>query len=258
MEKVEILGIVGSPRKKGHTAFMVKQALEAAREVEGVETEIIYLIDKKIGPCRSCSDENGQLTCATRPRCIQDDDMTNEIYGKLLAADGIIIGSPVYWCNVSSYVKTFMDRTIWIKMRKLWLRDKVGGALTVAAHRHGGQEVAIEAIENFFRIHGMIIVGDGAPNSKEYEEFENVTYGSPSSDAVPAIWGRAHFAGGWADPYYGEIKKDVMAIINAKGLGRHVAEVAKWVKAFRPKLELKAYSMAVPSRARNKHSARAK
>jgi len=135
-----------------------------------------------------------------------------------------------------------MDRTGGLKVRKYWLRDKVGGAMAVAAHRNGGQEFTVLAIETFFRIHGMIIVTDGPPNDEEYEEIKGITYESPSSHNVSIAWGRSHFAGAFADPHYGTIEKDSLGIAIAKGLGRHVAEVAKWIKVARPPFERKVYA----------------
>ncbi len=88
----------------------------------------------------------------------------------------------------------------------------------------------------------MIIVTDGAPNEQEYQEISGITYDSPSANKVSIAWGRSHFAGAFADPFYGAIEKDQLGIAIAKGLGRHVAEVAKWIKASKPVLKRKSYS----------------
>jgi len=248
--KVKILGLCGSQRRRGHTEFMVKESLRGAQKVKGVETELINLATKSVKPClvQVCQDKKGWRHCRITAtsgkldvsKCPIDDDMRNELTEKLLEADGMIIGSPVYWGNVTGLLKTFMDRTSGLKVNKLWLRDKVGGALSVAAQRHGGQEFTILAIENWFRIQGMIIVPDGAPTEEEIKEFGKFTYDSPSCNSS-VVWARAHFCAGWADPDHGAIEKDALAIVNSRGLGRHVAEVSKWVKAGRPKIELKEY-----------------
>lgn len=244
MNEVKIIGISGSPRKKGHTAVMVQEALKAASKVENVKTEYFTVAELNIEPCRSCSNKAGELICAKRP-CIIKDDMTNMLYEKLLEADGIILGSPVYFGSISAQLKAILDRTINIKMRKLWLRHKVGAAITVAAHRHGGQETTIQAINSYFMINGMIIASDGAPNIEEYKYWANETYDNKSAENTPNIWGRAHFPGGFAEPNYGAIEHDKMAIINAQGTGYNVATIASWIKAHRPELKRETYPIFV-------------
>lgn len=246
--KTKVLCISASQRKGGHTEFLAKIATEAAQSVDGVEAEFVNLVDKKVQRCLVCHDKEGRRGCkavydsTSLNKCPLKGDDVGEIMKKVADADGIIMASPVYWGNVSGLLKDFMDRSGGLKLRRYWLRDKVGGALTVAAHRNGGQEFTILAIETFFRIHGMIIVTDGPPNEEEYEEIKGITYESPSSDKVSIAWGRSHFAGAFADPFYGAIKKDSLGIAIAKGLGRHVAEVSKWIKAAKPVLERKTYS----------------
>jgi multimeric flavodoxin WrbA len=243
--KTNILCIAGSHRKGGHSEFLAKVATEAAKKVDGVEAEFINLLEKKVKRCLVCVDKEGRSGCKiydldSLSKCPLKDDV-GQIIKKCAEADGIIIVSPVYFGNVSGLLKDFMDRTSGLKVRKYWLRDKVGGALAVAAHRNGGQELTVLAIEAFFRIHGMIIVTDGAPTEEEYQEISNITYECPSSNRVSIAWGRSHFAGAFADPHYGAIEKDELGIAIAKGLGRRVAEVAKWIKNARPPFERKTY-----------------
>jgi multimeric flavodoxin WrbA len=236
-QKVEILGIVGSPRKKGHTGFLIEEALKAARELGGINAEAIYLSDKKIEPCSSCSDSSGLLICGSHKRCIHNDDMTNELYDKLMRADGIIVGSPVYFGSITAQLKAFIDRTCWLKLAKFWaLRDKVGGAITVAYGRHGGQEVTLMALYSFFMIQGMIMVTDAVPTKKDYDDYTHITQKSPSSN-VSVVEARGHFPAAYGDERYGKVKKDWVGIVNARGLGQHVAQVAKWVKPNRPPVE---------------------
>lgn len=99
---MKILGIVGSTRKKGNTATLVKEALEGARS-EGVETDLIYLGDYVIQDCTGCE------ACKDTYKCVVDDDM-QKIYPLLLEADAIILGSPTYFYNVTAQVKAFIDR----------------------------------------------------------------------------------------------------------------------------------------------------
>ncbi len=243
--ETKILCIAASHRKRGHTEYLARVAAEAAEKVDGVKTDFVNLIEKKVKRCLACHDREGRRACKiidlnSLDKCPVKDDV-GEILLKMVEADGMIIVSPVYWGNVTGILKDLMDRTGGIKVRKYWLRDKVGGAMAVAAHRHGGQEFTVLAIEIFFRIHGMIIVTDGPPTDEEYEELKDITYDSSSSNTVSVAWGRSHFAGAFASPHYGAIEKDQLGIAIAKGLGRHVAQVAKWVKASKPPLEMKAY-----------------
>jgi len=123
---VKLLGIVGSPRKGGNTEIMVKEALSAAKQ-EGLETELIHLVDFNLKPCNGCR------TCFETKNCVIEDDV-EKIFGKMAEADGIIVGSPVYFWNVNAQTKTFIDRVGFLhnaRERKPF-RNKVGGAIAVA------------------------------------------------------------------------------------------------------------------------------
>ena len=99
---MQILGIVGSRRKKGNTSALVQEALKPFRN-ENAETEIIFLGDYEIKGCNGCEG------CRETLRCVIDDYM-QKIYPRILEADAVILGSPAYFYNVSSDVKAFMDR----------------------------------------------------------------------------------------------------------------------------------------------------
>lgn len=147
--KIKILGISGSPRN-GNTLMMVKKALEAASKIKGVECSICDL-KGKIQPCTNCD------KCPVNPptkHCVFNDKIS-EIYPKLIEADGIIIGTPVYANNVNAQVKALMDRCVTLVREGMLLRYKVGGAIAVGGGRHAGQEKAISTIIDFFLIHGM-------------------------------------------------------------------------------------------------------
>ncbi|MCL0037889.1 flavodoxin family protein [Thermodesulfovibrionales bacterium] len=150
---MKILAINGSHRKGKNTARMLEITLEAA-ESQGVETELLEITDLNIKPCISCN------KCLFKPECnIQDDDMT-EIYEKLKRADGILIGSPVYFFNVTGRLKDFMDRSRPLHMTANYLEGKVGGALVHAGLRNGGQELALQIIHNFLLGHGLLLTGN--------------------------------------------------------------------------------------------------
>lgn len=100
---MKILGIVGSMRKSGNTSNLVQATLRGC-EKEGASTEVIYFSDYSLNNCRGCE------RCKDTYQCQVKDDM-NDIYSLLLEADGIVLGSPTYYYNVSSLVKAFIDKT---------------------------------------------------------------------------------------------------------------------------------------------------
>lgn len=153
---MKILAINGSPRKGKNTAIMLKTALVAAEEL-GASTELLELSDFNLRYCTGCNSCLRQTTCA-----ITDDDNAY-IHEKMLEADGIILGSPCYFANVSALMKNFMDRTRCLHMVKHALKGKVGGALTHAGLRHGGQEHTLAILERFLVSQGLILVDGFEP-----------------------------------------------------------------------------------------------
>jgi len=128
---MKILGIVGSKRKKGNTSILVQEALKAAKK-EGMETELIFLGDYVIRDCTGCEG------CKDNYKCVLNDDM-QKIYPLLLEADGIILGSPTYWYNVTADVKAFIDRCYSLEVfaeddRSCWvgINEVLGGKYAVA------------------------------------------------------------------------------------------------------------------------------
>jgi len=99
---MKIIGIVGSSRKNGNTDILVKKVLEGAKQ-SGAEVEVLYLSDYNIIDCLGCEG------CAKTNKCVIKDDM-HIIYEKLDESDGLVLGSPTYFYNVSGRVKVFMDR----------------------------------------------------------------------------------------------------------------------------------------------------
>jgi multimeric flavodoxin WrbA len=156
--KMKIVAVNGSHRKGKNTARMLLEVLAGA-QTEGAETELIELMEYDIRFCQACNN------CLRETRCSIRDDM--DIIGpKLIDADGIVLGSPVYWVNVTAAMKNFMDRTRWMHMRENLLEGKVGAVVTHAGLRNGGQELTAQALEKFLRGHGLFLVdgrGQGEP-----------------------------------------------------------------------------------------------
>jgi multimeric flavodoxin WrbA len=94
---MKVLGVVCSPRKGGNTEVMVQEALAGAQAC-GAETELVTVWDKDIKPCDGC------LSCEKTGACHIKDDV-QEIYARLLEADGIVWGTPVYFFSVTAQAK---------------------------------------------------------------------------------------------------------------------------------------------------------
>jgi len=88
-----VVGVAGSPRKGGNTEIVVKEALKVSRE-EGLTTEFIHLADVRIHPCNEC------MVCKKKQICAIDDDFS-AVYETMLKADGIILGSPVFFSSAT-------------------------------------------------------------------------------------------------------------------------------------------------------------
>ena len=122
---MKVLGISGSPRRSGNTEILVKHALEAV-EKAGLETEMISLSGKEILGCNAC------MICGKREGCPIEDDLFS-IYLKMKEADGIILGSPVYFGSAPAVMKALMERAGYIaRQNGDPFFGKVGGPLVVA------------------------------------------------------------------------------------------------------------------------------
>ena len=141
---MKILYISGSPRKRSNTDYLLNQMLN---QTGG---EFIKLSNYTIEPCWAC------WACLKKDSCIIKDDMATIITTKILQADTLVIGSPVYFNNVTAQLKAFMDRT-WALRGKL--RNKIGAAVVVG--RRYGNEAGIRAIHSFFLKHEMIVANRG-------------------------------------------------------------------------------------------------
>jgi multimeric flavodoxin WrbA len=151
---MKVIAFNGSPRKKGNTAMLINSVFGELQK-EGIETEFLQLGGKDIKGCLGCMKcfELQNNTCVTRK-----DDIFNEYFQKMIEADGIIIGSPTYFSNVSSEVKALIDRAGLVSIANGYLiKHKVGAA--VVAVRRAGATDAFDAINKFFLINQVIVPG---------------------------------------------------------------------------------------------------
>jgi len=158
-DRIKILGISGSPRI-GSTDFAVNEALSYASEKYNVETDYFSAHKKTINFCIHCD------FCVRKKEgtCIhKDDDVSQELFQKLLWADAWIIGSPVYQGNVSAQTKAILDRCRALVAKDIHIfKNKVGGAIASGGDRIGGQEPTLKTILDFYVINEMIPVGGGS------------------------------------------------------------------------------------------------
>jgi len=145
---MKILAICSSPRKGGNTETMLRAALDAA-QAEGAETELYTVSGKNITFCDGC------YACRRTGQCHIKDDMP-ELFDKMLAADGILFGSPMYFWNINAQAKAIIDRTFQVSARRNF-KNKAAGAI-VAAGRNG-TSAALATLNQFFTGHRMIVIG---------------------------------------------------------------------------------------------------
>ena len=141
MAKVLLLN--GSPHVNGCTATALKEMI-AVFEAEGIETELIQVGNKDIRGCIACG------TCSKKGKCVFD-DLVNETALKFEAADGLVIGSPVYYAGPNGTILSFMDRLFY--STGFSKQMKVGAAVVSA--RRGGNTATFDVLNKYFTISGM-------------------------------------------------------------------------------------------------------
>jgi multimeric flavodoxin WrbA len=204
---MKIVGINGSPRKKQATSTLLSVALLRASEC-GVETEQVELSEYNITPCDGCQ------ICFFKEECPKDIDDIPSLAQKLLSAQGVILASPTYMMNVSSLIKIMMERLRPKKMVHPRFIGKVGGAITVAGLRNGGQEITLLMLVNYLLNQGFIVVGP----LNEKNRLTN-TLGVTGTLYETRQEGKIK----WRK----DIRTDEIAIEAAESLGENMAELVK-------------------------------
>ena len=140
---MKVLLINGSPRKDGNTAIALNEMIKVF-ESQGIETELLHIGGKDIRGCIACG------KCRQLGHCVFD-DIVVQASQKLAEADGLVVGSPVYYASANGTVVSFMDRLFYSNSADL--RMKVGAAVSVA--RRGGQTTTFDQLNKYFTISGM-------------------------------------------------------------------------------------------------------
>ncbi len=195
---IKILAIGCSPREESTTAASLQVCLDAAKEVapDRIDVELIKLAGMRI---------NGSVAAGVPLEPGERDDFP-QLIPKLSdpAVAGLIIGSPVYFGNMSSLCKAFLERLMVFRKDGFALSNKVAGVLAVGGARNGGQELTITSIHTSLYGQEMIIVGESRPTAH---------FG-------PCVWNSREFEG---------VTDDEVGMTATRNLGRRVAQVALMV-----------------------------
>ncbi|MDR0524223.1 MAG: flavodoxin family protein [Candidatus Methanoplasma sp.] len=142
-----------SPRENGNTAGMIREVL-GVLESEGIATEAVQVGGRDLRGCRAC----GSCFKKKDLKCAYGGDGINACIERMAAADGIIIGSPTYFSDLTSEAKALIDRAGYVtRASGMALNRKVGAAVSPA--RRAGSIHTLDSINHFFAISGMLTVG---------------------------------------------------------------------------------------------------
>ena len=165
-EAMKVVAFNGSTRKDGNTAILINHVFTELKK-EGIETELVQLSEKPLHGCIACD------KCGVNKdqRCAVKDDAANEYIEKMLGADGIILGSPVYFQDVTPEMKALIDRTGYVSRANGRMFENKIGASLVALRRSGGIS-SLDTMNHFFLAGQMIIVGRGIAFGRKKGEVE--------------------------------------------------------------------------------------
>jgi multimeric flavodoxin WrbA len=150
---MKVVAFNGSPRREGNTARLLKEVC-GALEREGIETEIVQVGGQAIRGCIAC------MKCKENRdgRCVLEDDILNDCIAKMVEADGILIGSPTYYADITPETKALIDRAGFVCGASGGLLARKLGAGVVAVRRSGAIH-ALDSINHLFGISEMVTVG---------------------------------------------------------------------------------------------------
>ena len=141
---MKVLIINGSPKENGNTAFALNQMCKVFADM-GIETETIHVGNQLIKGCQGCG------ACYKIGKCVID-DIVNETAAKLADADGMVVGSPVYYASPNGTLLSFLDR-LFYSTGKISKRMKVGASVVCA--RRGGTTASMDVLNKYFTISEM-------------------------------------------------------------------------------------------------------
>ncbi len=186
---IHAVAVNGSPRPKGNT-FLLLSTVMAELEAAGIKTQLLQAGGRNIHGCVAC----GHCRQAKQPECAFGDDLVNDAVKAIAEAHILILGSPVYFGNVSAQMKAFIDRVGYLSRPHRLLAGKLCAA--VAAVRRNGALEAFHTMNNLFTISEGIIVGS--------------SYWNQGIGSAP-----------------GDVENDAEGIETMKTLGKNIAELAR-------------------------------
>lgn len=187
---MKVVAINGSARPGGNTAILIERIF-AELQRQGIETELVQLAGTHLRGCSACY-------CCFRnkdAKCVIAGDALNNILEKMAAADGIILGSPTYFADVTAEMKALIDRAGLVSSANGGLFKRKAGAAVVAVRR-GGAIHAFDTMNHFFQIGQMFIVGS---------TYWNMAYGREIK----------------------EVEQDAEGMLNMKNIGENMAWLLK-------------------------------
>jgi multimeric flavodoxin WrbA len=191
---MKVIAFNGSARKDGNTAILLNAVLDEMKAA-GIETELYQLSGKPIQGCIAC------MKCFEKKdkRCAVEKDIVNECIQKMVEADGILLGSPTYFADLSASMKALIERAGMVGRANNDLYQRKAGAGVVAVRRAGAYHV-FSSLNAFFLIGQMIIPGS-------------------------SYWNLAH------GRLPGEVTKDEEGMKTMKQLGQNMAWLMKKLQA---------------------------
>lgn len=142
---MKVLLVNGSPKANGNTSVALNEMVKVFNE-QGIETELVHIGNKNIRGCIACN------SCGEKGKCCFDDEV-NTFAEKFKEADGLVVGSPVYYASANATLIAFLDRLFYSTSFSKTM--KVGAA--VAAARRGGLTATFDELNKYFAISGMPI-----------------------------------------------------------------------------------------------------
>lgn len=150
---MKVLMINGSPKANGNTSIALRE-MQQVFEQEGIEVELVHVGHLPVRSCIACGH------CYENGRCVFD-DVVNEAAKKFEDADGLVVGSPVYYASANATLVAFLTRLFY--STNFSKRMKVGAAVAVA--RRGGLSATFDELNKFFTISGMPVASSQYWNS---------------------------------------------------------------------------------------------
>lgn len=184
--KIRIVGLNCSPRTESNSAAVLDKSVEMANAKLGgaIDFERVNLRECKFDACRACGVCGKRKDREEFMPCVQHDDL-DAVMEKLVAADGIVVATPVYFGLPSDLFSKFIMRTRYLRHQDFKLANKAVAVMAIAGRRSGGAETTIVSTWLPFIRHGCLIVGNGDQTC----QFGTMGWAGPSGQILTDEWG---------------------------------------------------------------------